>query len=247
MWWPRSATCSKRPKPQRKSKFRLSLGRLVRVYGHSMTPMLHPGEVVLVSENAYESHEPQRGEVVMARPASLGGMALVKRIVGLPHERVAVGGQVWQLEDGQFFLLGDRTEHSMDSRMFGPVNREELVGPVRVRVWPWKRLEPASSIRASRVACARTRGPRRDDDGVVAALRRGGATLEAAACRRNPSAPNRLGRSASARRVARRSRTRLRVRHAPRVLRASPLGPARPRGFMKPVLVESNNEEARDG
>ena len=157
MWWPRSATCSKRPKPRRKNRFRLSLGRLsldfareavlsvvegrlVRVYGHSMAPILHPGEVVMVSDGAYDSHEPRRGEVVMARPASLGGKALVKRIVGLPHERVAVGERVWQLEDGQFFLLGDRTEHSMDSRIFGPVSREELVGPVRVRVWPWKRL-----------------------------------------------------------------------------------------------------------
>ena len=58
-----------------------------------------------------------------------------------------------------------------------------------------------------------------------------------AGCRRNPRISNRLGRPASARGVARRSRTRLRVRHAPCALRASPLGPARPRGFMKPVLV----------
>ena len=140
MWWPRSATCSTRPKPQRKNKFRLSIGRFARVYGHSMAPTLQPGEVVLVNHRAYASHEPRRGEVVMARPSSLGGKALVKRIVGLPHERVAVGERVWQLGDEQFFLLGDRAEHSMDSRIFGPVSREELVGPVRVRVWPWKRL-----------------------------------------------------------------------------------------------------------
>ena len=53
-----------------------------------------------------------------------------------------------------------------------------------------------------------------------------------ACCRRNHLLGNRLGRSASSGGVARRSRTRLRVRHAPRALRASQLGPARPRGIL---------------
>ncbi len=57
------------------------------------------------------------------------------------------------------------------------------------------------------------------------------------ACRRNQAFNEGLGRSASARGVARRSRTRLRVRHTPRAWRPLPLGPARPRGLMKPVLA----------
>lgn len=112
----------------------------MRVYGHSMAPLLQPGALVFVSERAFESRLPQRGDVVAVRPASLGGKALVKRVVGLPHERVAVGEQVWQLEEDQFFLLGDRPDHSLDSRVFGPVTREELVGRVRARVWPWCRF-----------------------------------------------------------------------------------------------------------
>jgi signal peptidase I len=111
----------------------------MRVAGHSMTPVLHPGELVLVSKGAFTSREPRRGEIVMARPSSLSGQAFVKRIVGLPHERVEVDGRSWQLAEGEFFLLGDQAEHSMDSRSFGPVRREELVGPIRARVWPWKR------------------------------------------------------------------------------------------------------------
>ena len=110
----------------------------MRVYGHSMSPLLNPGEVVVVSEGAYASRLPHRGEVVAARPASLGGRAFVKRVVGLPHERLTVDGREWQLGEEQFFLLGDQTADSVDSRIFGPVTREELIGPVRMRVWPWK-------------------------------------------------------------------------------------------------------------
>ena len=121
-------------------KFHQKIGRVMRVYGHSMAPTLQPGAVVLVRVGAYEHRSPRRGEIVAARPAGLGGKAFVKRIVGLPNERVTVEDRQWQLSDEQFFLLGDQPEHSLDSRVFGPVSRAELVGPVRVRVWPWKLL-----------------------------------------------------------------------------------------------------------
>ena len=142
---PESASSSPKPKPPRRSKFRLPLGRLLRVYGHSMSPTLNPGELVLVDQGEYDQRQPLRGEIVAARPASFGGRALVKRVAGLPHERVKVGEREWELGDGEFFLLGDRTEHSLDSRMFGPVTQDELIGPVRLRVWPWKRFNSAVS------------------------------------------------------------------------------------------------------
>ena len=138
---PTSATSSITPKPPRKSSLSSAFGRLMRVYGHSMAPLLHPGQLVLVQEDAYESRLPQRGEIVAARPHRLGGQALVKRIAGLPHERVQLGDQVWDLGEDEFFLLSDRKEHSLDSRIFGPVRRDELIGSVTARVWPWKRLQ----------------------------------------------------------------------------------------------------------
>jgi len=125
----------------------MTFGRLMRVYGHSMIPVLHPGQLVFIAKGAYASREPQRGEIVAARPASLEGKAVVKRIVGLPHERVQADGREWQLENAQFFLLGDQPEYSLDSRIFGPVSRSELIGPVRLRLWPWGKVSdvvPAS-------------------------------------------------------------------------------------------------------
>ena len=114
--------------------------RLMRIQGESMSPALSPGELVVISHRAYRARRPRRGELVAARPAACGGRALVKRIAGLPHEQIEIEGRRWQLGEDQFFLLGDLAEHSRDSRSFGPVNREELIGPVRARVWPWKFL-----------------------------------------------------------------------------------------------------------
>ena len=113
--------------------------RLMRIQGESMAPQLRSGELVLVEEEAYRDRPPHRGDVVAAQPAALEGRALVKRLVGLPHDRIEVDGRTWQLGGGQFFLLGDQRADSMDSRTFGPVSRDELVGLVSLRLWPWQR------------------------------------------------------------------------------------------------------------
>lgn len=137
MRWPRSASCSTRPKRPRRSNVFFRFGRLLRVHGESMAPRLTSGELVVVREGAYESRDPRRGELVAARPASLGGRAFVKRVAGVPGERVQLDGRAWTLAEDEFLLLGDRREDSLDSRRLGPVTRGELLGPVWLRLWPW--------------------------------------------------------------------------------------------------------------
>ena len=117
--------------------------RLMRVQGHSMAPTLTEGELVFV--RASHTASLRRGDIVAVRPAALGGQALVKRLVGLPYQRVELEGRQWQLGAGQFFLLGDQPNHSVDSRVLGPVTHEELIGPVVVRVWPWKVLSRSNN------------------------------------------------------------------------------------------------------
>jgi len=109
--------------------------RVMRVQGRSMEPTLRAGQLVLVNGCAFHARAPRRGEVVAARLRALGGRALVKRVVGLPHDRVALNGGERRLGTEEFFLLGDQPDDSLDSRRFGPVKREELIGPVRP---PWK-------------------------------------------------------------------------------------------------------------
>ena len=113
--------------------------RLMRIYGESMRPQLNPGELVVVDERAYRLHPPHRGDMVAARPTALEGHALVKRLVGLPYDRIELEGRTWQLGGGQFFLLGDQRADSVDSRAFGPVSRHELLGLVSRRLWPRQR------------------------------------------------------------------------------------------------------------
>ena len=137
---PNITPSSPAPSQEAPARRRFHVGRLWRVYGHSMSPVLNPGELVLVREGEYDAREPGHGELVAARPASLGGRACVKRIIGLPLERVEYEGGEWTLGPEEFFLMSDRTSHGTDSRSFGPVTRRELLGRVWARVWPWTRF-----------------------------------------------------------------------------------------------------------
>lgn len=110
--------------------------RLMRVSGHSMMPALRPGDLVWVRDLAPARPPLRRDDLVVARPAALGGKACVKRIAGLPHERVALGGRARELGPDEYLLLGDGAGDSLDSRQLGPVPRGELVGRVRMRLWP---------------------------------------------------------------------------------------------------------------
>ena len=117
----------------------------MRIVGDSMAPAFRSGQLVWIDAQGYRQRSPQHGDVVAARPVSFGGRALIKRVVGLPHEQIALQGLSWPLRADQFFLLGDSPQHSTDSRHFGPVSRAELIGPVRARLWPWTLFTPEAS------------------------------------------------------------------------------------------------------
>ena len=160
MWWQKSASSSRKPKlPKRSNRSGLrvqgwgqlpgaqspeprALVKLMRVQGESMAPTLTSGQLVIVSTQPYHLREPRRGDIVAARPASLHGAALVKRLAAMPHDHIDLDGQQWQLGEDEYFLLGEAASDSLDSRRFGPVSRHELIGPVCARVWPPK-LFPA--------------------------------------------------------------------------------------------------------
>ncbi len=136
----------------------------VRVEGSSMMPTFHSGEFVLVFRMAYDLQPPQRGDVVIFHPNAFpGNMRLssedyIKRIIGLPGERVDVrGGTVyingvslnepyiaeppryhgsWEVPEGYVFVLGDNRNNSTDSHVFGPVPIESIVGRAVLVYWP---------------------------------------------------------------------------------------------------------------
>ncbi len=115
---------------------RCSVVDLGRVTGRSMQPTLLDGDRILTNKLAYGlrvpgTHivllswgEPKRGDVVLFS-SPLDGRRLVKRIVGVPGDRV--GGEVVPTE--HYFVLGDNAD-SVDSRTFGCVPRDRLLGRV---------------------------------------------------------------------------------------------------------------------
>lgn len=143
----------------------LVLDARVAVAGGSMEPTLRPGDRVLVSRLAYRLRRPAPGEVVLLRDPVRPGLESLKRVVAGPGERVrlaegrlwvdgralcepylapgrhgeALGELTWTLGPDTYLVLGDHRDESRDSRHYGPVRREHLLGPA------WYRYAPAGA------------------------------------------------------------------------------------------------------
>jgi signal peptidase I len=114
-----------------------------------MLPTLSPGDRLL----AIRTDRVRRGDVWVVR---FHDQALVKRIAGLPGDRVSVGegrarisestpmaarlgpqpDRSWVLGPDEYIVLGDNAAESTDLRAFGPLGAESLIGRVLFRYWP---------------------------------------------------------------------------------------------------------------
>ncbi len=133
----------------------------------SMETELLIGDRVIVDKLTLRFGEPERRDIVVFdRPESLPGPydELIKRVIGLPGEtiegrdgRVFIDGVALdepyldpgvtisafdpvEIPDGFVFMMGDNRNRSADSRVFGPVSIDDIVGQARVRYWPLDRL-----------------------------------------------------------------------------------------------------------
>jgi len=140
---------------------RSQVGAPYTIESESMDPALIDGERVVVNKFLYDVRAPGRRDVVVIDPAvDRPDDALVKRVVGLPGETiegrdgtVLVNGRALsepylesdvvtadfapvELRADELFVLGDNREASSDSRAFGPVTTDEVVGRAEAVVWP---------------------------------------------------------------------------------------------------------------
>lgn len=135
------------------------LAQATRVYGQSMEPNLHTDERLVVEKLSYRFHGPRRGDIVVLHDPSGGPELLIKRVVGLPGERVTMSdgrvyidgvalaesylsqstqgsGRSWLVPPLTAFVMGDNRNASRDSRVFGPVSLDQIVGRALFRYWP---------------------------------------------------------------------------------------------------------------
>ena len=117
--------------------------------GPSMMPTFKPkGDVVVVAkrERAWTGRQTRRGDVVLATSPTNPTQLVFKRVVGLGGDVVDVphsNGRNFRLTTrrvrvppGSVWLQGDNARNSTDSRDYGPVPEEMLLGRAMVRVWP---------------------------------------------------------------------------------------------------------------
>ena len=137
----------------------LFLAQATQVLGQSMEPNLHSAQRVVVEKVTYRLlHGPRRGDIVVIDLPEQTDM-LIKRVVGLPGESIEVrNGEVyingerldesWTVKPGggsygpqivpplHVFVMGDNRGASNDSRNFGPVAIEHIVGHAWFSYWP---------------------------------------------------------------------------------------------------------------
>jgi len=97
-----------------------------------MEPALQPGDFLVAVRTGIIG----RGALVVVVQPDRPGFEIVKRVEALPGERT--GDRI--LGPNEYWVLGERPEASTDSRMFGPVSRDSILGVVKARYWPLPRL-----------------------------------------------------------------------------------------------------------
>lgn len=137
------------------------------VSGASMVPTFENGEYLVIDELSYLFREAKRGEVVIFRYPKDPSKFFIKRVIGLPGERLELSPsgvtiigegsdpfvltepylttqslptQTVKLAADEYFVMGDNRSASLDSRAWGPVETDLIKGRVLLRLLPVSRL-----------------------------------------------------------------------------------------------------------
>ncbi len=139
------------------------------VSGASMEPTFEDTDYLIVDRITYSLENPERNDVIIFRYPKNPEKYFIKRIIGLPEETVTISGnnitirnknnpegfnldqtyitfksegkfQV-TLKKDEYFVMGDNRSHSSDSRIWGAVPRENIIGRAFLRLFPPKSID----------------------------------------------------------------------------------------------------------
>lgn len=138
------------------------------VSGSSMVPTFQDKQYLIVDQITYKIHEPKRGDVIIFRFPLDTSKFFIKRIIGLPNEEVKIekgkititdtDGNESKLEEpylefvsndsmsiklksDEYFVMGDNRIASSDSRSWGVLPKENIVGKALIRLLPVDSIE----------------------------------------------------------------------------------------------------------
>jgi len=134
------------------------------VSGESMVPTFQNGQYLIVDEISYILGSAHRGDVVVFRYPGDPSRFFIKRIIGLPNEKISINknevtiinkdhpegfkmiepyinektfeGSTYETKDGEYFVMGDNRNRSSDSRYWGIVPKKLLIGRAFLRLLP---------------------------------------------------------------------------------------------------------------
>jgi len=147
---------------------RLFVAQPFVVEGESMHPTFETGDYLIVDQLTYRFQEPERGDVVIFKYPNDTSVFYIKRLIGLPGETVHIDkgetsitktdGTVIRLDEsyviaedatytldrtlgpGQYFVMGDNRPKSSDSRAWGALPKEDIMGRAYLRLFPASEL-----------------------------------------------------------------------------------------------------------
>jgi signal peptidase I len=152
------------------------VGQPLEISGDSMLPTIKDGEQIIVEKLTIKSTLPQRGEVLIVRHPQNDSVFIIKRVIGLPGEKIKIEDDSVFINDekldepylqagiktiGRSFLgdnteymipqknymvLGDNREDSADSRNWGTIELNKIVGRPVFVYYPWKNFRMLENL-----------------------------------------------------------------------------------------------------
>lgn len=147
----------------------LFIAQFHKVSGLSMFPTMHDGDFLITEKISYKFRQPKRGEIVVLKNPRDNSQDFIKRIIAIPSDSLKIENNILYLNgqtlnekylpsnlthsgsfltegsivkagENQYFVFGDNRNHSSDSREWGPITKEEIVGRAFFRYWPPQRI-----------------------------------------------------------------------------------------------------------
>lgn len=140
------------------------------VSGASMETTFSGGQYLIVDQLSYQFDDPHRGDVIIFKYPKDPSKFFIKRVIGIPGDTVSVEGNTVSvsneshpdaviyeepyvhamtplatpleetLGDGEYFVMGDNRDHSSDSRVWGILPEENIVGRAYLRLFPFSKI-----------------------------------------------------------------------------------------------------------